>query len=88
MLGGFNRQYTRNNFVYERVIVASLDHAIREGLERVHYSLIDNHTKLRLVQEREPCGLYFFSRSAMNRKVFDLTYKYSDVHDLYLLETG
>ena len=88
VLGGFNRQYTRNNFVYERVIVASLDHAIREGLERVHYSLIDNHTKLRLVQEREPCGLYFFSRSAMNRKVFDLTYKYSDVHDLYLLETG
>lgn len=24
----------------------------------------------------------------MNRKVFDLTYKYSDVHDLYLLQTG
>lgn len=23
----------------------------------------------------------------MNRKVFDLTYKYSDVHDLYLLQT-
>jgi hypothetical protein len=88
ILGGFNRQYTRNNFVYERVIVASLDYGIRSGLDRIHYSLIDNHTKLRLVESREPCGLYFFSRSPLNRKVFDLTYPYSDVYDLCQLETG
>ena len=86
VLGGFNREYTRNNFLYERVIVGSLDYAITNGITRVHYSLIDNHTKLRLVESREPCGLYFFSRNPLNRKVFQLTYRYSDVHELSSLE--
>ena len=87
VLGGFNRKYSKNNFVYERVIVGSLDHAIKNGIRRVHYSLVDNRTKLRLVESLEPCGLYFFSRSPLNRKVFQLTNRYGDVHDLSLLET-
>lgn len=86
VLGGFNRTFSQNNFLYERVIVGSLDYAIRNGITRVHYSLIDNRTKLRLVESREPCGLYFFSRSPLNRKVFQLTYRYSDVHALSSLE--
>ena len=86
VLGGFNRKYSKNNFLYERVIVDSLDHAIRNGIRRVHYRLVDNHTKLRLVESREPCGLYFFARSLLNRKVFQLTYGYGDVHELSLLE--
>jgi hypothetical protein len=86
VLGGFNRDYTRNNFVYERVIVASLRYALDQGLEQVHYSLVDNHTKQRLVPSREPCSVYFFSTNAMNRKVFELTYKYGDMYDLSLLE--
>jgi len=88
VLGGFNRSYTRNTFLYERVILGSLDYAITKGLTRVHYSLIDNHTKLRLVESRQPCGLYFFSRNPLNRKVFQLTYRYSDVHELSALEAG
>ena len=88
VLGGFNRDYTRNNFVYERVIVASLQYAIEHGLTQVHYSLIDNHTKLRLVPQREPCSVYFFSANRMNRKVFASTYRYGDMHELYLLETA
>jgi hypothetical protein len=87
VLGGFNRDHTRNNFVYERVIVASLDHAIKQGLTHVHYSLVDNRTKLRLVESLEPCGLYFFARSRLNRAVFDLTYPYSDMYALFRLET-
>jgi hypothetical protein len=86
VLGGFNREHTRNNFVYERVIVASLQYAIERGLTNVHYSLVDNRTKQRLVPSREPCGVYFFSSNAMNRKVFKSTYKYSDMYDLYLLD--
>lgn len=88
VLGGFNRSYARNNFLYERVIVGSLDYAITQGLARVHYSLIDNHTKLRLVESREPCGLYFFSRNPLNRKFFQLTYRDNDVHELSVLEAG
>jgi hypothetical protein len=87
VLGGFNRRYSKNHFVYERVIVASLDHAIRNGFSRVHYSLVDNRTKLRLVDSLEPCGLYFFSRSPFNRQMFQLTYRYGDVYELSLLET-
>ena len=86
VVGGFNREYSRNHFPYERVIVSSLDYAIENGISRVHYSLVDNLTKLRLVESLEQCGLYFFSRSALNRKVFELTYRYSDVHELSLLE--
>ena len=86
VLGGFNRDHTRNNFVYERVIVASLQYAIERGLAQVHYSLVDNHTKQRLVPSRRPCGVYFFSGNPMNRKVFEFTYKYGDMYDLYLLE--
>jgi hypothetical protein len=86
VLGGFNREYSQSHFLYERVIVASLDYAIKNGLGWVHYSLIDNHTKLRLVKSLEPCGLYFFSRSALNRKVFALSYKASDMYALHLLE--
>jgi len=88
VLGGFNRAYSRNNFLYERVILGSLDYAITEGLARVHYSLIDNHTKCRLVESREPCGLYFFSGNPLHRKLFQLTYRYSDIHQLSALETG
>jgi len=86
VLGGFNRAYARNNFLYERVIVGSLDYAITKGLACVHYSLVDNYTKLRLVESREPCGLYFFSRNPLNRLVYHLTYEYSDVHGLSSLE--
>jgi hypothetical protein len=88
VLGGFDRAYTRNNFVYERVVVASLDYAIKQGLERVHYSLVDNLTKLRLVESLEPCQVYFFSKSRLNRKAFDLTYRHSDMYQLYEMETG
>ena len=86
VLGGFNRDHSRNNFVYERVIVASLDHAIQNALRRVQYSLIDNHTKLRLLDLREPCGLYFYSSSPMNRTVFARTYEHNDVNTLWQLE--
>jgi hypothetical protein len=86
VLGGFNRAYSRNAFLYERVILGSLDYAITNDLDRVHYSLIDNHTKLRLVESREPCGLYFFSRNPLIGKVFQLTYRYSDIHELAALE--
>lgn len=86
VLGGFNRECSRNNFVYERVIVASLEHAIRTRMRRVHYSLVDNQTKLRLVDLREPCGLHFYSRSRMNRAVFRRTFKYNDVYALWQLE--
>ncbi len=86
VLGGFNRELSRNNYVYERVIVTSLDHAIQNRLRRVHYSLVDNHTKLRLVDLREPCGLYFYSSSPVNRAVFKRTFQYTDVHALWQLE--
>ena len=86
VLGGFNRNYSRKSFAYERVIVASLDYAIKNKIKYVQYSLVDNYTKLRLVESLEPCGLYFYSRSPMNRSVFKHTLKYSDVHELYLLE--
>ena len=86
VLGGFNRELSRNNYIYERVIVTSLDHAIRNRMRRVQYSLVDNQTKLRLVDLREPCGLYFYSNSSMNRAVFRRTFKYNDVHALWQLE--
>ncbi len=86
VLGGFNREYTRNNFLYERVIVASLDYAIEHGLSRVQYSLVDNLTKSRLVDLREPCELYFYSRNPVNRSVFKYAYKYNDIYQLSLLE--
>ena len=86
VLGGFNRKYSKNNFVYERVIVASLDYAIKNKISRVHYSVIDNYTKLRLVDSLEPCGLYFYSSNPLNRNVFKATFKYSDLYNLYLLE--
>jgi hypothetical protein len=86
VLGGFDRDHTRNSFPYERVIVGSLAYAVEHSIDRVHYSLIDNLTKLRLVGEREPCGLYFWSRSRAKRKLFELTYRFGDIHQLSLLE--
>ena len=86
VLGGFNRDYTRNNYLYERVIAASLDYAIQNNLKRIHYSLIDNQTKLRLVDCLEPCALYFYSRKALNRKVFAMTYRFNDIFKVHMLE--
>jgi hypothetical protein len=86
VLGGFNRNFSHNNFLYERVIIASLEYSIANGISRVHYSLIDNYTKLRLVESREACGFYFYSRNPMNRKVFDLTYRFNDIYKLYCME--
>jgi len=86
VLGGFNRDYSQKSFAYERVIVASLDYAIKNNIKRVHYSLIDNYTKLRLIDSVEPCGLYFYSGSPLKRKMFKLTNRFGDIHRLYLLE--
>jgi len=86
VLGGFNRAYSRKSFAYERVIVASLDYAIKNKIKNVQYSLIDNYTKLRLVDSLEQCGLYFYSRNPVNRAMFKYTFKYNDVYELYLLE--
>jgi len=86
VLGGFNRDHSRKSFAYERVIVASLDYAIKNNIKCVHYSLIDNYTKLRLIDRLEPCGLYFYSRNPSNRKVFKLTSKFGDIYQLHLLE--
>lgn len=86
VVGGFNRDYSQKNFVYERVIVASLDYAIKNNIQRVCYSLIDNYTKLRLVNSLEPCSLYFYSRSPLNRKIFKLTHRFGDIYNLHLLE--
>jgi hypothetical protein len=86
VLGGFSRNSSRNNFPYERVIVASLEYAIKNKIKNIRYSLIDNYTKLRLVNSLEPCGLYFYSRNPVNRRVFKYTYKFNDVYELYLLE--
>jgi len=86
VVGGFNRDYSQKSFAYERVIVASLDYAIKHRIRRVHYSLIDNYTKLRLIDTLEPCGLYFYSRNPLNRKIFKLTHKFGDIYNLYLLE--
>jgi hypothetical protein len=86
VLGGFNRDHSRKSFAYERVIVASLDYAIKNNIKHVHYSLIDNYTKLRLIDSSEPCGLYFYSRNPLNRQVFKLTNKFSDIYMLSLLE--
>ena len=55
-------------------------------MRRIHYSLVDNQTKLRLVDLREPCGLYFHSNSPMNRTVFRRTFNYNDVYALWQLE--
>ncbi len=87
VLGGFNRKFSRKNYVYERIIVASLDYAIRNNIKRVHYSLIDNFTKLRLIDSIEPCNLFFYSRNPINRILFKYTFKHSDVFKLHLLET-
>ena len=86
VLGGFSRNYSRKIFPYERVIVASLGYAIENKIKNVRYSLVDNYTKLRLVNSLEPCGLYFYSRNPVNRRVFKYTYKFNDVYELYLLE--
>ncbi len=37
VLGGFNREYSKNNYIYERVIVASLNYAIKNSIKKVHY---------------------------------------------------
>ena len=86
VLGGFIRNRSRKAFAYERVIVASLDYAIKNKLKYVQYSLVDNFTKLRLVDSLEPCGLYFYARNPINRKAFKYMFKSSDMYALYLLE--
>lgn len=86
VVGGFNREHLKNSFVYERIMVASLDYAIRNNIERVHFALVDNLTKLRLVNAFEPCRLFFYSRSPLQRFLFQQTYKHSDLFNLYLME--
>lgn len=86
VLGGINRAYSKNSFVYERVIVASLDYAIKQGLKRIQYSLIDNYTKLRLVDFRTPCYLYFYTSNAFRHLAFKHSYKLNDMYKLYSLE--
>ncbi len=86
VLGGFGRNYSRKILPYERIMVASLDYAIKNNIKKVQYSLVDNYTKLRLVNALEPCGLFFYSKNPMNRFVFNKTHKIGDVFKLHLLE--
>jgi hypothetical protein len=86
LVGGFMRDTSVRSYAYERVIVATLDYAIKNSLKRIHFALIDNQTKLRLIDCREPCNVFFYSRNLINRLVFRSTYRFNDVHVLHQLE--
>ncbi len=86
VLGGFNRIKHTKSFAYERVFIASLEYALENKIDRVHYSLVDNFTKLRLADSFEPCGLYFYSTNSLNRKIFKSTFKHNDIYKLYQME--
>ena len=78
VLGGFNWKYSNKIFAYERIIVASLEYAIQKNIKQVHYSMVDNYTKLRLLYCLEPCGLNFYFNNPVNRVLFKRTYPYND----------
>jgi hypothetical protein len=86
IIGGYNRNFTRNNYIYERLFVKSLEHAINSGITRLSYGMVDNFTKLRLTGSFDPVSMYFYSSNLILRKMIDLTEKSNDMYRLCLME--
>ena len=86
IVGGFNREASQKNYVYERLIAATVDYALQHGLERIHYGIVDNQTKLRLTNTLEPNRAYYYLASPVERRVMRLLNKHTDVYKLFALE--
>ena len=84
--GGFNREASKKSFVYERLIAATVDYAIRNRFERIHYGIVDNQTKQRLMNTFEPNRAYYYIASPVERWMMKITNKHTDIYKLYALE--
>ena len=68
--GAFDRTMTRTYHAYENIILASIDYAIAQKLQRIEYGPILNPTKVSMMSHYRPCEQQYYSRFGILRQVF------------------
>ena len=84
--GGYNRDFTKNTFIYDRIMVASLEYALKNGFRGVYFGIINNSTKLRLTDSYSELKINLFIRNFFLRKLFPYFYRFSSIHELCCFE--
>jgi hypothetical protein len=85
MHGAFNRDMGSTYHAYENLILASLEFAIDQKLNRVYFGPIMNETKRRMMQISEPCATYFYSKNPVFRRILALIYSNSNFQNRKLM---
>ncbi len=86
ILGGFDRRYTRDAPVYDLLVASALEYALTEGLESVHFGIVNNYTKARLTDSFDPLRFYFWSNNWLYRKLQRWLYFVWTPHELHAFE--
>jgi Acetyltransferase (GNAT) domain len=68
--GAFDRTLKRTYHAYENIILASIDYAIAQQLQRIEYGPILNPTKVSMMSDYRPCEQQYYSRFNVLRQVF------------------
>jgi hypothetical protein len=86
ILGGFDRNYTWNNPIYDLLIVSALEYALQGGFKRICLGIVNNLTKFRLTDTYENLNLYFHSRNFIYRTIIKKLYPFMSMYEMYMLE--
>ena len=65
MHGAFNREMKTTYHSYENLIIAAVDHAIKQNFNKVFFGPIMNETKRRMMREVEPCCAFFLQQKSV-----------------------
>ena len=85
MHGAFNREMKTTYHSYENLIIAAVDHAIKQNFNKVFFGPIMNETKRRMMREVEPCCVFFYSKNPFIRFFFPFIYSHSNLQTKELL---
>jgi Acetyltransferase (GNAT) domain len=85
MHGAFDRTRRTTHHCYENLIIATVDWALKEGLDAVHFGPILNETKRRMMNRSEAAALYFHSDNLLIRGLVPLAFRFSRMQSRQLL---
>jgi hypothetical protein len=83
--GAFDRSRDSLFHAYENIITAASEHALKEGLEAVHFGPVMNETKRRMMNSSTETAIFFTSRNALVRAVLPGLYRRSSMQSEKLL---
>lgn len=83
--GGFDREKKTTHHAYENLIIATVQHALEQGLNTVYFGPIMNETKRRMMNTVDKSSLHFYGGCMLTRVFFPMLFPYTKMQQRKLL---